>query len=204
MKKINIYPENDFFVEDLAAQIRLFDNTLEVSTDKPDSDTALYLINEDEKEVERTAEKYKDLPIVLFSSTKDMAEHADIVITKPFKLYDFLTNLKENKLLPKVRRKECINFKEYSFYPVKKEIFSAKTEKTTKLTDKEIDILKYLYQIAPEIASKEELLENVWEYSPDATTHTVETHIYRLRQKVEKDGSSQLIITENNGYKLNT
>ena len=92
---------------------------------------------------------------------------------------------------------------EYSLYPVKKEIFSSQTQNTTKLTEKEVDIIKYLYQNAPQIASKEELLEKVWEYSTDATTHTVETHIYRLRQKVEKDGSSQLIITENNGYRLN-
>ncbi|MBO5037877.1 MAG: helix-turn-helix domain-containing protein, partial [Alphaproteobacteria bacterium] len=67
----------------------------------------------------------------------------------------------------------------------------------------EVDIIKYLYQNTPDIATKEDLLENVWGYSSDATTHTVETHIYRLRQKVEKEKGSQLIITENNGYRLN-
>jgi DNA-binding response OmpR family regulator len=106
-------------------------------------------------------------------------------------------------LLPKVRRKECLTFNEYSLYPVKKEIASAATGKTTKLTEKEVDIIKYLYQIAPQTASKEDMLENVWEYSADVTTHTVETHIYRVRQKVEKNSKNQLIITENNGYRLN-
>ena len=130
------------------------------------------------------------------------SDFADIVIKKPLKLNSFLKALKEETLIPKVRRKECLMFKEYSLYPVKKEIFSSQTQNTTKLTEKEVDIIKYLYQNAPQIASKEELLEKVWEYSTDATTHTVETHIYRLRQKVEKDGGSQLIITENNGYKL--
>ena len=66
-----------------------------------------------------------------------------------------------------------------------------------------MDILKYLYNNIPATISKEELLENVWGYSAEATTHTVETHIYRLRQKVEEDGGNQLILTENNGYRLN-
>jgi DNA-binding response OmpR family regulator len=111
--------------------------------------------------------------------------------------------LKNNTLLPKVRRKECINIKEYSLYPVKKEIVSSKTSQTIKITEREVEIIKFLYQISPQSATKEDLLENVWGYSADATTHTVETHIYRLRQKVEKNGGSQLIITENSGYRLN-
>ena len=106
-------------------------------------------------------------------------------------------------LLSKVLLKEFLNFKEYSLYPVKKEIVSSKSGKTTKLTEKEVDILKYLYQNLPAAASKEDLLENVWEYSAGVTTHTIETHIYRLRQKVEQDGGSQLILTENSGYRLN-
>ena len=76
-------------------------------------------------------------------------------------------------------------------------------DKTIKLTEREVDILKYLYQNSDVISSKENLLENVWGYSADVTTHTIETHIYRLRQKVEEEGGSQLIITENNGYRLN-
>ena len=201
--KINIISKNSVFSEDLRQQIEFAIKDVDVSTDLPDSSTTLLLVDEDEKSLPNILSQNKEMPVVLLSSKKDASDFADIVIKKPIKLSSFLKALKEETLLPKVRRKECLIFNEYSLYPVKKEIFSATTEKTTKLTEKEVDIIKYLYQKAPMVISKEELLEKVWEYSTDATTHTVETHIYRLRQKVEKDGSSQLIITENNGYKLN-
>ena len=201
--KINIISKNSVFSEDLRQQIEFAIKDVDVSTDLPDSSTTLLLVDEDEKSLPNILSQNKEMPVVLLSSKKDASDFADIVIKKPIKLSSFLKALKEETLLPKVRRKECLIFNEYSLYPVKKEIFSATTEKTTKLTEKEVDIIKYLYQKAPTVISKEELLEKVWEYSTDATTHTVETHIYRLRQKVERDGSSQLIITENNGYKLN-
>ena len=201
--KINIVSKNPVFAEDLRQQIEFAIKDADVSTDLPDSSTTLLLVDEDEKSLPNILSQNKEMPVVLLSSKKDASDFADIVIKKPIKLSSFLKALKEETLLPKVRRKECLMFKEYSLYPVKKEIFSSQTQNTTKLTEKEVDIIKYLYQNAPQIASKEELLEKVWEYSTDATTHTVETHIYRLRQKVEKDGGSQLIITENNGYKLN-
>lgn len=201
--KINIVSKNPVFAEDLRQQIEFAIKDADVSTDLPDSSTTLLLVDEDEKSLPNISSQNKEMPVVLLSSKKDASDFADIVIKKPLKLNSFLKALKEETLIPKVRRKECLMFKEYSLYPVKKEIFSSQTQNTTKLTEKEVDIIKYLYQNAPQIASKEELLEKVWEYSTDATTHTVETHIYRLRQKVEKDGSSQLIITENNGYKLN-
>ena len=201
--KINIISKNPVFAEDLRQQIEFAIKDADVSTDLPDSSTTLLLVDEDDKSIPNILSQNKEMPVVLLSSKKDASDFADIVIKKPLKLNSFLKALKEETLIPKVRRKECLMFKEYSLYPVKKEIFSSQTQNTTKLTEKEVDIIKYLYQNAPQIASKEELLEKVWEYSTDATTHTVETHIYRLRQKVEKDGSSQLIITENNGYKLN-
>ena len=64
-------------------------------------------------------------------------------------------------------------------------------------------IIKYLYKAKDKIVSKNELLQEVWGYSPDVSTHTIETHIYRLRQKVEHENpAAQLIMTEDGGYKL--
>ena len=61
----------------------------------------------------------------------------------------------------------------------------------------------YLYKSQDTIVGKNELLKDVWGYSPDVSTHTIETHIYRLRQKVEKeDENAQLIVTVDGGYQL--
>jgi len=200
---ISVLPENTNFTKDLSNQIKLFlpDSQIEISI--PTGETNLLLVDEEIDTLSEIVKRHKDLPVVMFSSVQEVSQYADLVIKKPFQLNKFLTALKNNMLLPKVRRKECINIKEYSFYPVKKEIISPKVTKPIKITEREVEIIKYLYQIFPEAATKENLLENVWGYSADATTHTVETHIYRLRQKVEKNGGSQLIITENSGYHLN-
>lgn len=197
--KIGILSENETFAYDLAGQIGqiLKDSIIFVNNLQYDED--MIFIDEQTKATQET----KDIPTILFLSEEKTISNADLIIKKPFKLQRLLDALKTNTLLPKVRRKECLVFKEYNLYPIKKEIISSITGKTTKLTEKEVDILKYLYKTAPVTASKEDLLQNVWEYSADATTHTVETHIYRVRQKVEKNGKNQLIITENNGYRLN-
>lgn len=197
--KIGILSENEAFAQDLAGQIsqNIKDCLVQINDIQNDED----IIFIDEKV--QSVQEIKDSPTVLFLTEEKSIDNADLIIKKPFKLEPMLSALKNNTLLPKVRRKECLTFNEYSLYPVKKEIISAITGKTTKLTEKEVDIIKYLYQTAPVTASKEDLLKNVWEYSTDATTHTVETHIYRVRQKVEKNGKNQLIITENNGYRLN-
>ena len=65
------------------------------------------------------------------------------------------------------------------------------------------NVLKYMYKVAPQFVSKTDLQTNVWQYSRDVTTHTIETHIYRLRQKVEQKCRRQLILTEGGQYKLN-
>lgn len=201
MIKIGIFSQNESFANDLAEQINLFKADAQGAVNELQAD--ITIIDEDENKLIELAIQHKELPLVFLSQNQEKPAHADTVIKKPFNLHEFLLSLKNKTLLPKVRYKECLIFKEYSLYPIKKEIISAATGITTKLTEKEVEILKYLYQVSPEIAGKDALLENVWKYSADAATHTIETHIYRLRQKVEQNGNSQLIITENNGYRLN-
>ncbi len=202
MTEICIISDNLIFAEDFAQQIEKGTSSCNVFINEVREDSIIF-VDEDEKKMKQLYEEEKAQYFVFFSSDKEFDKYADVVIKKPFILKDILKGLNNNTLLPKVNRKECIKFKEYSLFPIKKEIISAISNKTIKLTEREVDILKYLYQNSDVISTKESLLENVWGYSTDVTTHTIETHIYRLRQKVEEEGSSQLIITENNGYRLN-
>ena len=72
-----------------------------------------------------------------------------------------------------------------------------------RLTDKETSILKYLYRQGPKTISRDILLKEVWGYNNRVTTHTLETHIYRLRQKIERDpANARLLVTEEGGYRL--
>jgi DNA-binding response OmpR family regulator len=88
------------------------------------------------------------------------------------------------------------------FKPASKILVDDKNGKI-RLTEKETSILKYLFRANEKVVSRETLLHEVWGYNAGVTTHTLETHIYRLRQKIEKDPSSaQLLVTESGGYKL--
>jgi DNA-binding response OmpR family regulator len=72
-----------------------------------------------------------------------------------------------------------------------------------RLTDKESNILKFLYRAGGRPVPRQILLNEVWGYNSAVTTHTLETHIYRLRQKIEPDPSrARLLLTEGGGYKL--
>ena len=73
-----------------------------------------------------------------------------------------------------------------------------------RLTEKETSILKYLYRAGGQPVAREELLAEVWGYNAGVTSHTLETHIYRLRQKVQppEAGASAILVTDTGGYRL--
>lgn len=89
----------------------------------------------------------------------------------------------------------------YTFRPSAKLLIDEAAKKI-RLTEKETNILKFLHR-SGETVPRETLLHEVWGYNPAVTTHTLETHIYRLRQKIEVDpGHARLLITESGGYRL--
>ncbi len=90
----------------------------------------------------------------------------------------------------------------YLFHPQEKSLARAGQEEVG-LTDKEADILVYLARRTAAVG-RDELLRHVWRYQEGIDTHTLETHIYRLRQKMEASAENpQLLVTEEGGYRLN-
>src|SRR5262245_60373327 len=90
----------------------------------------------------------------------------------------------------------------YTFRPSSKILLNQKGNKV-RLTEKETAILRYLYRADQRPVSRETLLQEVWGYNSGVTTHTLETHIYRLRQKFENDAATPaILVTEAGGYKL--
>jgi DNA-binding response OmpR family regulator len=72
-----------------------------------------------------------------------------------------------------------------------------------RLTEIEVAILKCLYRMGEKAVTREVLLDEIWGYNAEVATHTLETHIYRLRQKIEPDPSNaQILVTEAGGYRL--
>jgi DNA-binding response OmpR family regulator len=82
-------------------------------------------------------------------------------------------------------------------------LIEEKQNKKIRLTEKETSILKYLYRAGQKAVGRDTLLGEVWGYNAGVTTHTLETHIYRLRQKIEKDpAKAQILVTDAGGYRL--
>jgi len=90
----------------------------------------------------------------------------------------------------------------YMFRPASKNLIGAKGNRL-RLTEKEAAILRFLRRADRQVVSRETLLKEVWGYNSNVTTHTLETHIYRLRQKIEADpADARLLVTDAGGYKL--
>lgn len=90
----------------------------------------------------------------------------------------------------------------FRIYPKTRQMVCIKTEEKIPLTEKEIEIILFLRNKKGQVVSKEELLSNIWQYHPDITTHTLETHIYRLRKKLESYGITDFLVTKESGYSL--
>ena len=132
----------------------------------------------------------------------DQNRKADEYINKPFRYPVLLKSIETQ--LHKFKKSENTKYSigNYIFKPNSK-ILESNKKRSIRLTEKENNILKFLYKHIGNIVSRETLLHEVWGYNSKVTTHTLETHIYRLRQKIEDDPSEAcFLITETGGYKL--
>jgi DNA-binding response OmpR family regulator len=127
---------------------------------------------------------------------------ANDYVTKPFRFAVLLARIRAQLRQHATNEEALFRIGQYTFQPGSKHLIGEKGSKL-RLTEKETAILRFLYRAGQSVVSREVLLREVWGYKSNVTTHTLETHIYRLRQKIEHDpAKAQLLITEAGGYKL--
>jgi DNA-binding response OmpR family regulator len=147
-------------------------------------------------------------PIILLTAADSDADMiaglesgANDYIAKPFRFATLLARIHAHLRSHQQSEEAIYRIGPYTFRPSAKILIDPEGKKI-RLTEKETNILKFLYRSGDTVA-RETLLHEVWGYNPAVTTHTLETHIYRLRQKIEEmPGQAQILITESGGYRL--
>ena len=128
---------------------------------------------------------------------------ANDYVTKPFRLGVLLARLRAQLRQHEQSEDAVFTIGRYTFRPAAKLLLENATSKKVRLTEKESAILKYLYRAGEKVVGRETLLNEVWGYNAGVTTHTLETHVYRLRQKIESDPArAEILVTEPGGYRL--
>jgi DNA-binding response OmpR family regulator len=121
---------------------------------------------------------------------------ANDYVVKPFRFAVLLARVRAQLRQYEASEDAVFTIGPYSFQPSSKLLVAAKGAKI-RLTEKETAILRFLFRAGQRPISREVLLQEVWGYNSGVTTHTLETHIYRLRQKIEKDATTpEILVTE--------
>jgi len=127
---------------------------------------------------------------------------ANDYVAKPFKFAVLMARIRAQLRSHEQSEDAVFRLGPYEFRPAAKLLVDEK-QKKIRLTEKETSILKYLYRAGEKPVARDELLAEVWGYNAGVTTHTLETHVYRLRQKIEPDpANAKLLLTEAGGYRL--
>lgn len=149
------------------------------------------------------------VPIILLTAQSGDEDHvrglqsgASDFLAKPIAFRVLLERVRTQLRRHEASEDAVLNVGPYTFTPATKQLVTQEG-KRIRLTEKETSILKYLYRAGGKPVAREELLDRVWGYHREANTHTLETHVYRLRQKIEPDPSrARLLITDTGGYRL--
>jgi DNA-binding response OmpR family regulator len=150
------------------------------------------------------------VPIIILTGSDDEVDvvrgldsGANDYIAKPFRLAELLARVRAQLRIFENSEDAVFTIGPYTFRPAAKLLQEPVKNRRIRLTEKEAAILKYLYRAGTRPVARQVLLNEVWGYNAAVTTHTLETHIYRLRQKIEPDPSNaRLLLTEGGGYRL--
>lgn len=128
---------------------------------------------------------------------------ANDYVPKPFRLGALLTRIRAQLSQHEQSEDAVFTIGPYVFNPSAKQLVDEKRNVKVRLTEKEAEILKCLYRMGKKVITREVLLDEIWGYNSGVATHTLETHIYRLRQKIEPDpANAQILVTKEGGYRL--
>lgn len=149
-------------------------------------------------------------PIIILTAAESDADTilaldsgANDYVTKPFRLGVLLARLRAQLRQHEQSEDAVFTIGPYTFRPSAKLLIHNDDKSRVRLTEKETSILKYLYRSGSAVVGRDSLLGEVWGYNAGVTTHTLETHVYRLRQKIEADPSNaEILVTEPGGYRL--
>ena len=148
-------------------------------------------------------------PIIMITGHDDEADvvrgldsGANDYVSKPFRFAVLLARIRAQLRTHESSDEAMFQIGDYSFRPGLKQLVDGKGTKL-RLTEKETAILRFLYRAGDQVVGRDTLLREVWGYNANVSTHTLETHIYRLRQKIEANpAQAQLLVTEAGGYRL--
>ena len=150
------------------------------------------------------------IPVIMLTAADD--EHdvvrgleagANDYVAKPFRLAELLARLRAQLRMFENSEDAVFVIGNFTFRPALKLLQDAATGRRVRLTEKEAAILKFLYRAGAKPVPRQVLLNDVWGYNAAVTTHTLETHIYRLRQKIETEpANARMLLTEGGGYRL--
>ena len=152
----------------------------------------------------------KRMPVIMLTGAdaeqdvvRGLDAGANDYIAKPFRLAELLARLRAQLRIFENSEDAVFTIGPYTFRPSAKLLQEPVKNRRIRLTEKEAAILKFLYRAGTRPVARQVLLNEVWGYNAAVTTHTLETHIYRLRQKIEPDpGNARLLVTEGGGYRL--
>ena len=223
-KKILLVDDDEALRESLSEQLRLHEEfvTVEVDTGSRALEAAkneyfdailldVGLPDMDGREVCRLMRRNGiKSPIIMLTAAQTDADTilgldsgANDYVVKPFRLSVLLARLRAQFRQHEQSEDVVFTIGPYTFRPSAKVLIHGETKNKVRLTEKETSILKYLYRSGSNVVGRETLLREVWGYNARVTTHTLETHFYRLRQKIEADPSNpELLVTEPDGYRL--
>jgi DNA-binding response OmpR family regulator len=150
------------------------------------------------------------VPIIMLTGSDDESDvvrgldsGANDYIAKPFRMAELLARLRAQLRIFENSEDAVFTIGPYTFRPAAKLLQEPVRNRRIRLTEKEAAILKFLYRAGTKPVARQVLLNEVWGYNAAVTTHTLETHIYRLRQKIEPDpANARLLVTEGGGYRL--